>query len=77
MKFRKGDLVFYYDEEYKHGKDINVERIALIDGTEKDWWVIENHVSIHNVGNISLILDIKDIFSMVKREDLEEWWEFI
>lgn len=69
MIFRKGDLVFYYD-----GKK---EKRAIVQGNEDDWYCIKDYVDI-KAGNCGgTILNIKDIFSMVKREDLEEWWRFI
>lgn len=77
MIIRIGDLVFYYKEEWVNDKLVNKEKFALVDGTEKDWWVIKKHLSVHRVGDMGAIINIEDVFSIIKREDLGEWWEFI
>lgn len=77
MKIRIGDVVFYYEEDWKGGIHTKEERYAIVDGTSKDWWCIKNHISIHRIGNMGSIIPIKDVFSIIKREDLEKFWRFL
>ncbi len=77
MKIRKGDLVFYYREAWKGYNRVKVETIGLVDGDEDAWYVIENHISIIRGDEMGAIIPITDIFSIVLREDLEEFWRFI
>jgi len=69
MKIRKGDLILYIN--YEGHKE--VERIGIVKGTEKDWYVVRNCVDGDN-----FICPFENIISLVcKREDLENWWNFI
>jgi len=71
MKFRKGDLVIVEEK--------NKERIGIVLGDEKEWYCIKNHLDVRFKGDdgIETILDINDVISIIKREQLKEWWNFI
>ena len=67
MKIRVGDVVFYHKEEWRNQKYVKEEIMAIVDGTEEEWWVIKDCVSTHEKGDIGSIIHIKDIFSIIKR----------
>ena len=65
MKFRKGDLVFY---KGAYGKEI----LGMVIGTNENWWVLRDCVDIDNT-----IMSIDDVISIIKREEVLNWWKYI
>ncbi len=65
MKFRKGDLVFYKDA---YGK----EKLGMVIGTNENWWVGGDCIDINDT-----IMSIENVISIIKREEIVNWWKFI
>lgn len=65
MKVRIGDLVEFKDLYGKPEK-------GLVMGTEKNWWVIKDHVDVN-----SAIIPVENITKVTLREKLKNWWKWL
>lgn len=67
MKLRKGDLVEVEHESYNHtGAPKHLVK-GIVKGTEKDWWVITDHIDVKG-----FIIPVSSVKRVIKRQAIPE-----
>jgi stalled ribosome rescue protein Dom34 len=75
MEIRKGDIVRYkgsFQKQYGSEEYVTRTVTVMVMGTDKDWYVIKNHISV-----AGCIVHKKEVKLIRRREDLRKWWNYI